>query len=148
VEVLWSCDFILGNLLTNSAGITSCTTIDGKHVSVQVKTSRGSYWQFGNITQFCNISFNGKRQIVAKPKQCPVRRLVVVFVMVGANCPDQYFILTWRRLRKIIVKGHKAYLKKHGGQRPQRWDSLHCAISEEELRRYKDNWIIIERNLL
>ncbi len=30
---------------------------DGKHVSVQVKTSRDSSWQFSDITHFCNISF-------------------------------------------------------------------------------------------
>jgi hypothetical protein len=90
----------------------------GKHVSVQVKASRGSSWQFGDITQFCNISFNGKRQIVGRPKRCPVQRLVVVFVIINTDGADQYFILTWRRLREIIVKGHKDYLAKHGGMPP------------------------------
>jgi Holliday junction resolvase-like predicted endonuclease len=44
----------------------------GRHVSVQVKTSRGGSWQFGNMSIFCDISFQGKRQIVGSVKKCPV----------------------------------------------------------------------------
>ena len=31
----------------------------GRHVSIQVKASRGSSWQFGNITKYCDITFDG-----------------------------------------------------------------------------------------
>ncbi len=121
---------------------------DGKHVSVQVKASRGSSWQFGDVTQFCNIEFKGKHQIVGKPKRCPVQRLVVVFVMIDADGADRYYILTWPTLRDLIIKGHKDYLARHGGIRAQTWDSLHTAISEKTLKPYKDKWRTIERNLL
>lgn len=120
---------------------------DGKHVSVQVKASRGPSWQFGDITHFCNISFKGKRQIVENTKRCPVQRLVVVFVMIGSDGADRYYILTWQTLRDLVVKGHKDYLARHGGVRPQRWDSLHAAISEKTLKPYKDKWNVIETNL-
>lgn len=120
---------------------------EGKHISVQVKASRGSSWQFSNITQFCDISFKGKRQIVGKPKRCPVQGLVVVFVVIAEEGADRYYILTWRRLRDLIIKQHKAYLTRHGGMRAQTWDSLHTAISEKNLKSYKDKWYIIERNL-
>ncbi len=120
---------------------------EGKHVSVQVKASRGDSWQFGDITKFCDISFNGKRQIVESLKRCPVLRLVVVFVKIDADGADRYYILTWRTLRDLLVKGHKAYLQKHGGMRAQKWDSLHSAISEQTLMPYKDKWAIIEKNL-
>jgi len=120
---------------------------DGKHVSVQVKASRGSSWQFGDVTQFCNIEFKGKHQIVGKPKRCPVQRLVVVFVMIDADGADRYYILTWPTLRDLIIKGHKDYLARHGGMRVQTWDSLHTAISEKTLKPYKDKWPTIERNL-
>jgi hypothetical protein len=121
---------------------------DGKHISVQVKASRGSSWQFGDITYFCNISFKEKHQIIGKPKRCPIQRLVVVFVMIDADGADRYYILTWRMLRDLIVKGHKDYLARHGGMRAQKWDSLHTAISEKTLKPYKDKWSIIERNLI
>ena len=107
---------------------------DGKHVSVQVKASRASSWQFGDITQFCEISFKGKHQIVGRLKRSPVQRLVVVFVMIDPRGADRYYILTWRMIRDLIVKGHKSYLAKHNGLRAQTWDSLHSAISEKTLK--------------
>jgi hypothetical protein len=119
----------------------------GKHVSVQVKASRGSSWQFGDITKFCDIEFKGKRQIVGKAKRCPVQDLVMVFVVIDINGADRYYILTWRKLRDLMVKSHKAYLTKHSGIRPVKWESFHSAISEDTLKRHKDNWAIIERNL-
>ncbi len=120
---------------------------EGKHVSVQVKASRGPSWQFGDITKFCDISFKGKRQIVGCLKPCPVQRLVMVFVKIDAGGDDQYYILSWRTFRNLIVKGHKAYLERHGGMRAERWDSLHSAISEQTLMPYRDMWITIEKNL-
>ena len=47
----------------------------GKHVSIQVKASSGSSWQFGDITRFCEISFKGHHQIVGQLRRCPVQRL-------------------------------------------------------------------------
>ena len=119
----------------------------GKHVSVQVKASRGSSWQFGDITRFCEISFEGKCQIVGRLKPCPVQRLVVVFVVIDPNGADRYYILTWRSLRRLIVKGHKAYLARHNGRRAQKWDSLHSGISEKALKPYRDRWDIVEKTL-
>jgi hypothetical protein len=119
----------------------------GKHVSVQVKASRGSSWQFGDITRFCEISFIGKRQIVRKPKPCPVRGLIMVFVRIMPNRSDRYYILPWRRLRDLVVSGHKAYLARHNGMRAEKWDSLHGAISERTLRPYKDRWQTVEKSL-
>ena len=119
----------------------------GKHVSVQVKASRGSSWQFGDLSRFCDISFEGKRQAVGRPKRCPVQRLVVVFVLIDAKGTDRYYILTWSVLRSMLMKGHKAYLAKRNGMRAQKWDSLHSAISEQTLKPYRDRWDIIETNL-
>jgi hypothetical protein len=119
---------------------------NGKHVSVQVKASRGGSWQF-DLTKFCIIVFKGKKQIVEKPIRCPVRGLVVVFVSIDADGDDRYYILTWRTLRDLVVRGHKNYLTVHGGTRPQKWDSLHCAISDKDLKKYENNWQIIKKNL-
>ncbi len=120
---------------------------DGKHVSVQVKASRSSSWQFGDITRFCEISFKGKHQVVGRLKRSPVQRLVVVFVMIDPRGADRYYILTWRMIRDLIAKGHKSYLARHNGMRAQTWDSLHSAISEKTLKPYRDRWDIIERML-
>ena len=78
----------------------------GRHVSVQVKAGRAGSWQFGNITQYCEITFDGKRPIVGGMQPCPVRRLIVIFVRIAEDGDDRFYILTWRRLRDLLVQGH------------------------------------------
>jgi hypothetical protein len=119
----------------------------GRHVSVQVKASRGSSWQFGNITQYCDITFDGKRQVVGKPKACPVLRLIVTFVKIADDGNDCFYILPWERLRDLLAEHHREFLARHDGVRPKRWESLHCAIEEKTLQPYKDRWDMIEKNL-
>jgi Holliday junction resolvase-like predicted endonuclease len=119
----------------------------GRHVSVQVKASRGPTWQFGNIALYCDITFDGKRQIVGKKKLCPVRRLIMVFVRIDAGGNDCFYILPWERFRDMLVTIHEEYLAKHNGTRPKKWDSLHSAISETHLEPYRDNWSAVEKNL-
>jgi len=119
----------------------------GRHVSVQVKASRGSSWQFGNITQYCGITFDGKLQVVGKPQSSPVFRLIVVFVQIADDGNDCYYILPWETLRDLLIELHRGFLAKHGGMRPKKWESLHCAIDEKALRPYKDRWEVIEKNL-
>jgi len=119
----------------------------GRHVPVQVKASRHPSWQFGDITRYCAISFKGKRQIVGRPVPCPVRGLVVVFVLIGSTGADQFYILSWRALRDMLVRRHKAYLARHHGRRSQKWDSLHSAITKEALEPYRDRWYVLEKSL-
>jgi hypothetical protein len=68
--------------------------------------------------------------------------------MIDAGGDDRYYIMTWRTLRNLIVRGHKDYLAKHGGMRPKQWESLHSAISEETLRPYRDKWSTVKENLM
>ena len=119
----------------------------GRHVSVQVKASRGPSWQFGNIKQYCDITFDGKRQIVGDTKPCPVRRLIMTFVKIADDGNDYFYILPWKRLRDLVVDHHMAFLSRHDGVRPKKWDSLHCAIAEAVLLPYKDKWDTIAKNL-
>lgn len=119
----------------------------GKHVSVQVKASRGTSWQFADIRKFCGIEFKGKKQIVGKSLRCPVRGLVVVLVRIDEGRHDRYYILTWRTLRNMIIKIHTDYLERHAGIRPKRWDSLHSGVSEKDVKKYENNWQIIKKNL-
>lgn len=119
----------------------------GKHVSVQVKAKRGSAWQFGDVSRFFEISFKGKRQIVGRPKKCPVQRLVVVFVAIDPDGNDRFYILTWCALRDALRKGHIAYLAAHGGRRPKKWKSKHAAIQEKHLKTHLDKWKVVKQCL-
>jgi len=120
---------------------------NGKHVSVQVKASRSSSWQFGDISRYCRMSFKDRHQIVGRPKRCPVRRLVVVFVVIGAKHEDSFYILTWTALRNLLIKHHRAFLAAHGGKRPKKWDSLHCALLGNVLTPHLDKWDVVRRCL-
>lgn len=120
----------------------------GRHVSVQVKASRGPSWQFSNITQFCDITFDGKRQVVGNKKPCPVRRLLITFVNIKDDGNDRFYILPWEDLRDLLIAHHTAFLAKHNGTRPKKWNSLHSAITVSALEVYRDKWDTIEKNLL
>jgi hypothetical protein len=119
----------------------------GRHVSVQVKASRGPSWQFGNIANYCEISFDRKRQLVGELKSCPVDRLVVAFVKIEEDGNDRFYVLTWQDLQNLLVEGHKAFLARHKGIRPHRWNSLHSAITEDKLRPYQDKWDTVAKSL-
>ena len=118
-----------------------------RHVSVQVKAARGGSWQFGDISQFCDITFQGKRQIAGRAKPCPVRGLICVMVKLANYGEDRFYICPWIKLRNKLIKGHKDYLSKHNGIRPQRWDSLHTAINEKSLAAFQNRWDYIEQHL-
>jgi hypothetical protein len=120
----------------------------GRHVSVQVKAGRVGSWQFGNVTQFCDIAFDHERQSVGKPKACPVQRLVMIFVRIEENGNDQFYILKWQKLRDLVIKQHKAFLQKHNGVRPRQWDSLHCAVTEAIVRPYLGKWDTVKKCLI
>lgn len=102
----------------------------GRHVSVQVKASRGSSWQFGDITRYCSVTFEGKRQVVGDVKPGPVRRLIFVLVRIGDDGDDRFCILPWKRFCALLADHHREFLARNDGMRPGKWDSLHSAIDE------------------
>ena len=119
----------------------------GRHVSVQVKAATRGSWQFGKMTDFCEITFDGQRQIVGAPKACPVRGLVMVFVQIAETGSDRFCICTWHELRDLLIRHHRAYLEKYQGVRPKKWDSLHCGIKADDLVPFQDRWDTVEENL-
>jgi len=119
----------------------------GRHVSVQVKASSSASWMFGDLSCFFEIKFKGKRQSVGSPKRCPVKGLIVVFVAIGHDRSDRFYVLTWRQLRDLVKTSHASYLAKHKGVRPKKWDSRHGAIVEKQLARYKDRWSVLKKSL-
>ncbi|MBN2321820.1 MAG: hypothetical protein JXR49_22265 [Acidobacteria bacterium] len=119
------------------------TDFKGRSCPIQVKTIKGGDWQF-SIDKFSEISFEGKKQILGKKKSLPIPDLVCVFVIAAEKYgEDQFFVVKWSRVRDIIIKHYKYWLDIHGGNRPRKFDSLHCAISEKNLLKYRDNWELI-----
>ena len=61
--------------------------------------------------------------------------------------PSSIYILPWIEFRHIAIAHHKAFLSLHGGIRPKKWDSLHCAVAEAELAPHRDKWEVVEWSL-
>ena len=111
----------------------------GGHIPIQVKAMATGDWQL-NIKDFAEISFQGHRQILGRSKPEPYRHLVFVFIAVGTYGSDEFFVVSWRALRDILIRDYKANLKRHNGVRPKNWETTHTAISRKALAPYKDRW--------
>jgi len=123
------------------------TDSKGSSCPIQVKAIKGGAWQF-SIDKFANITFNGNKQIIGEKKPLSVPQLVCVFVIAAEKYgEDQFFVLEWSKVQDILIENHKQWLNKHGGVRPRKPESMHCAIGQKDLQKYKDNWEIIKKRL-
>jgi hypothetical protein len=121
------------------------TDLKGSSCPIQVKTVKEGAWQF-SIDKFVDITFEGSKQIIGKKKELPIPQLVSVFVIASEKYgEDQFFVLEWSKVQDILIENHKRWLESHGGVRPKKPDSMHCALFQKDLRDYRDNWSIISR---
>jgi hypothetical protein len=119
----------------------------GRHIALQVKTSRSDSWHL-SMSHFCEVRFKGHKQIVGRPRRCPVPGLLFVFVrLASSKGKDQFFICDWSHLRKRIILNHKAFLARHRGVRPQNWKSLHTAVSTAMLQEIDRGWKFVTRSM-
>lgn len=112
----------------------------GGHLAVQVKAINSSSWQF-DISRFAEIklSKDGK-QIVGRAIREPVPGLICVLVVLEETGRDCFFVIEWNSLRDILVRGHKAYLRKHGGKRPKAPGSFHVALGIKDIESFENQW--------
>ncbi len=103
----------------------------GGHVLVQVKTIAANSWQL-NVSQFADIVFDGRSQVIKGELAEPYPGLVCVLVQlakVDSGLVDRFFVLPWRELCQVIVTTHSEYLGRHGGIRPRKPESFQIAFS-------------------
>jgi hypothetical protein len=111
----------------------------GRHVAVQVKTSKGGSWQF-QIDHFCKVELQGERQIIGRAYREPVNRLICVLVLLDQYGSDRFFVCTWRELRNHLIRNHRAWLDAHNGVRPRNPESMHTAIRPDQLEWCEGSW--------
>ena len=114
----------------------------GGHVPVQVKSKARGSWQL-NIGHYAEVTFDGEIQHIGKAQPPPTRGLVYVFVDMGLDCEDQFYVIDWDSLCILLIEAHRAYLAKHGGRRPKNPTSVHTAVGAKQLAAYRDRWEII-----
>jgi hypothetical protein len=114
---------------------------DSRAVSalVQVKAVTGTSWQF-DIRRFVDVQLKGQGQVLGKPVPIP-RQIVCVMVALSTYGADRFYVLPLRKPQDLLIEGHRRYLAKHGGVRPKKYDSFHCAMKESELAPFKDRWL-------
>lgn len=123
------------------------TDFKGSSCPIQVKTIKGGSWQF-SIDKFADVSLDGDRQRLGRKKPLSIPDLICVFVIAAEKYGgDQFFVLEWSQVQEIIIASYKRWLASHGGVRPKKPDSLHCAIVPSDLKQFKDNWDIIHSRL-
>ena len=114
-------------------------------IPIQVKTIRkgGGFQSRG--TQWMEIEFEGDYQIVKGKTKITNPDLIYVLVELGDNYgEDKFYLLRKKQLQQLYFRNYKNWLKKHGGKKPRKPESLHCAIGARDLKKYEDNWGILE----
>lgn len=121
----------------------------GGHALVQVKAISASSWQF-NVDKFAEIKFQGRQQQVGRLVRAPYPDLVCVLVQLtpaGSGAKDRFFVLPWRELCRIVAGGHRKYLRKHGGIRPRKPESLHTALDPRQILNWEDRWDVLTKHV-
>jgi len=124
----------------------------GQSSLVQVKAINGHSWQFSDARTFLNIDMvrNEQKQIVQVvkgKKKLSNPNLVCVFVMLRESENDEFYIFRLKDLQAIIEKHYKENLKSKNGVRPKNSESTHCAVSPNDLLKYRDNWPLVLESL-
>lgn len=110
-----------------------------RSVPVQVKTTNSTSWQF-DIRTFVKIELDGKKQVIGSAVALS-DSIVCVMLALSRYGKDRFFILSLKALQDLLIEHHRKYLEKHGGVRPKKYDSFHCAIRQEDLVRFENAWV-------
>ncbi len=117
-------------------------------VPIQVKTSRGTTWITGDMSNFVHIERNEKQIILGEPKETRYPDLIRVYVSLGKPGErNRYFVLTEVEFYKVAIASIKTWLGKHGGIRPKNPDSMHSAVEISILEPFENNWELVQSQL-
>ena len=123
------------------------TDLKGSSCPIQVKTIKGGSWQF-SIEKFADVTLEGNKQLIGGKKPLSIPGLVCVFVLAAEEYgKDQFYVLEWAEVQDITIANYMHWLDSHGGVRPRKPESLHCAIAPSDLEDHKDKWSIITERL-
>lgn len=112
----------------------------GGHLAVQVKAINGFNWQF-DIRKFAEVQLsNDGKQHVGERHPEPFPDLMCVLVLLKGTGQDRFFVLAWKELQDVLVRGYEAYLSKFGGTRPKKVDSFHCSLGIEDVEQFENKW--------
>jgi len=104
---------------------------------IQVKAINQDSWQF-DIRKFLHVVLTENGQIVKGVNQDFDRRIICVFVSLGAELgQDKFYIFKQGWLQDYFVERYK------GRKPPKNINSFHCAIWERDMGRHLEKWRLI-----
>ena len=76
-------------------------------------------------------------------KQCNLSCVLVTLKNGEPGSADRFFVLPWRKLRAIVVRGYRRYLAKHGNVRPRSPESFHTKVDISDVVAFEQRWELI-----
>lgn len=110
--------------------------VDGSVHPIQVKTINGPMWQF-SASKFLEIKFDKKLKTQKDIKRLDcndgTKNIIFVLVKLGSKKDpiDRFFVLKMEEIQDLIKNTY------NGENRPNNWESTHCAISPKQLEKYE-----------
>jgi hypothetical protein len=113
---------------------------NGYAIPIQVKAIKGPSWQF-NVDRFLRIQIDDEVQKILGTTKLPYPKLVCMFIFLKEYGKDEFYIFHLQELQKFFRRNYKE------GRRPNNPQSRHCAIWPRHLKKFRDNWELIEQSL-
>lgn len=104
-----------------------------REASIQVKTRRSGTWQ--------TSTDEGRRR--QRPRQDEKGFWVFVDLATDKGPPIYYVVPDWW-MRNDIYRAHRAYLKKHGGERAVNPRAKHHSIHLRRIAQWKNRWDVLK----
>ena len=120
---------------------------DKRSIPIQVKALKDGSLRT-RADYYLNIVFDGKTQTVLGKREEINRDLTFIIVKVGERLgEDVFYVCDQGIIQDLVLKEHTAFLKKHGGVRPQKPSSFDCSVHLKDLDSARDAWELIDRKL-
>ncbi len=108
----------------------------GYAIPVQVKAIKKLSWQH-KADSFLDIEIADDVQIVRRLRPLLNPNLLCIYVLLGADERDEFYIFKLKDLQAHFAKHYK------GGRRKRNPKSMHCAVSPKNLAAFRDNWKLL-----
>lgn len=116
---------------------------DNRKLKIQVKTIGSGSWQCGSATKYIKINLKDEiqevtgKQILSDPRG--------IFVFVNLEEERTFYLMSASEVQHLVYIGYKANLRRHNNRRPRNPYTFHHGVSMWQLRKWKDNWEILNK---
>lgn len=113
---------------------------NNKPIAIQVKAINQNSWQF-DIRNFLKVSLTQKRQIIKGKNTNLNRSIICIFIAIdrSQSKDDEFYIFKLGWLQDYFYETYK------GRKLPHNINSFHCAIWKKDMKKFRENWKLLEK---